>query len=349
MDVVQPAVVMTTRDASRADVPAPTPRKARPRLRHRLEFVLLKSAVAIAAGLPISWVTGIAATIVGLVGPRLRQNRRALQNLAVAFPEKSAAEHQAIARAMWANMGRLFAETFVLDRIIADPTRIELLDNDYWRTRMREPGTTIACTLHAGNWELSAWPLVQLGLRPAGVYRPLANPLVNQWLVEMRSRVFPGGLLGKGDNDDDARSGQRTARLLIDVTRKGGCIGFVCDHVDRRGTPIPFMGRHARFTTVPAMIARHVGSRLWVGFCRRVGTQSRFRMELRELEVVRTGDKAADTLATTTAMFAVFEHWIRENPEQWMWWNTKWLPQESEAVPPADAEPASAAPGERTS
>jgi lauroyl/myristoyl acyltransferase len=28
-------------------------------------------------------------------------------------------------------------------------------------------------------------------------------------------------------------------------------------------------------------------------------------------------------------MFAVFEAWIREDPEQWMWWNTRWV---SEAI-----------------
>ena len=36
-------------------------------------------------------------------------------------------------------------------------------------------------------------------------------------------------------------------------------------------------------------------------------------------------DKAGDARALTTAMFAVFEEWIRATPEQWMWWNTRWV------------------------
>ena len=80
------------------------------------------------------------------------------------------------------------------------------------------------------------------------------------------------------------------------------------------------------------MIARHVGARLWVGRILRIGSGSRFRMDIREIDVPKTGDKHADTLAMTTAIFAAFEDWIREAPEQWMWWNTRWVMPEAAAV-----------------
>ena len=273
--------------------------------------------------LPVRALTATGAGLAWTVGPWLRQNRRALANLAIAFPEKSEAERRRIARAMWANMGRLFAETLVLDRLVADPTCVTVVDHAHWEARLSLPGPSIGCTLHMGNWELATFPLKQFGREPAGVYKPLANPLADRWLAETRRVLYPGGLLGKGD--DDSKSGQRTARKIIDLARRGHCIGFVCDHFDRRGTPIPFMGREAKFTTVPAMIARHVGARLWVGHMLRIGKGSRFEMHFRELDVPKSADKGADTLAMTTAVFAVFEHWIRANPEQWMWWNTRWV------------------------
>ena len=52
-------------------------------------------------------------------------------------------------------------------------------------------------------------------------------------------------------------------------------------------------------------------------------------MEIREIEVPRIGDKQADAIALTTAVFAVFEAWIRAHPEQWMWWNTRWVRPEA--------------------
>lgn len=317
--MVEPAVVMTT--AASREEPAPQP--PRITLRQRIEALGLKFGITLARCLPVSWVTGIGATIVGFGGPWLRQHRRALANLEIAFPEKSPAERQAIARAMWANMGRTFAEMMIFDRIALDPATVEIVDEAHWRDRMGAPVPGICCTLHLGSWELTSTPLNRFGRKPAGVYRPLGNPLIDQWLVATRTPAYPGGLLGKGN--DDVRSGQRTARRLIDLARKGGAIGFACDHYERRGDPIAFMGREAKFTTIPASIARHVGARVFVGACIRVGKSSRFRMELRELEVPRTSDRSADAIALTTAIFAEFERWIRAHPEQWMWWNTRWV------------------------
>jgi Kdo2-lipid IVA lauroyltransferase/acyltransferase len=306
--------------------PANTRAPVSAKLKHWPAYLALRATAAVFRALPLDWSTAVWSRIARTIGPRLRQHRRALDNLAVAFPEKSAAEREAVARAMWGNMGRIFAETLMLDRIAADPARIVVADHAHWQRRLGAQVPSVGCTLHMGNWELAISPLTRFGRKPSGVYKPLRNPLINRWLVETRSPLFPGGLLSKGENDDDPKGGQRAARQLIGVVRKGGCIGFVCDHVDRRrGTPIRFMGREAKFTIAPAQIARHVGARVWVGRCRRIGAESRFHMDIRELTVPETADKAADAAALTTAIFAAFEDWIRETPDQWMWWNTRWL------------------------
>lgn len=318
MDVVEPPMVV----GEAGEAP-------RPNLRHRLEYAGLRVVLKLARLVSVERLAACGAVIMGLVGPRLRQNRRALANLAVAFPEKPEAERKAIARAMWANMGRTFAETLVLDRMVEDPSRIELKEREKWVRRTAEPGPIVGCTLHLGNWELAIWPFGVFGRPPTGVYKPLENPLIDAWLKETRQILFPGGLLGKGDRDDSDGTGQRTARKLIDRARSGGALGFVVDHFDRRGDPIPFLGRTSRFTTAPAGIARHLGACVLLGRCRRVGTTSRFVYDVRELPVPRTRDKKADAIVLTTAMFAVFEEWIREHPEQWMWWNTRWVDERS--------------------
>lgn len=330
--MVEPAVVMTTPEPGQ---PPETGRRVT--LAEKAAYLALAGAVRLANVLPTAWVTGAGATCIGLIGPWLRQNRRALANLEIAFPDKSPAERAAIARTMWANMGRTYAESLIFSRFSDTGETIEIVDEDLWRARMSEPVPQICCTLHMGSWELAIEPLRRFGRHPAGVYRPLGNPLIDRWLVATRAPMFPGGLLAKGDNDEDVRAGQRTARRLIDMARKGGAIGFVSDHFDRRGEPIAFLGRQSRFTTAPAMIARHVGARVYVGVCLRQGTSSRFRMVIEEIEVPRTGDKGADAIALTTAIFAAFERWIRAHPEQWMWWNTRWVtPKAGDDAPAAD-------------
>jgi KDO2-lipid IV(A) lauroyltransferase len=308
---------------------------AGPTFSQRLAYAGLRLALLLARTMSVERLSAIGSFVMRHVGPRLRQNRRALANLAVAFPRLSEDERRAIASAMWANMGRTFAETLALDRLVADPGRLEITDLEAWSHRAVEPGPIVGCTLHMGNWELAIHPFVVFGREPAGVYKPLDNPLIDAWLRETRSSLFPGGLLGKGDRGDADGTGQRTARQLIDKARSGGTLGFVTDHFDRRGEAVPFLGRTARFTTAPAGIARHVGARVWLGRCLRLGEESRFRFDIRELSVPRSGDKKADAVALTAQMFAVFEEWIREHPEQWMWWNTRWVERRGRPEPVA--------------
>ena len=71
------------------------------------------------------------------------------------------------------------------------------------------------------------------------------------------------------------------------------------------------------------MFARRLGARIWVGRCLRVGGRSQFRFEYRELEVPRTAEAEADIKAVTADMAAQFEAWIRQTPEQWMWWQRR--------------------------
>jgi Kdo2-lipid IVA lauroyltransferase/acyltransferase len=317
VDVVEPTLGMTRGFAKAAS--------GQTQLKHWPEYLLLRALARLLRLLPLQWAVEGAAVLWRWVGPLLRQHRRALENLAVAFPDKTADERNKIARLMWANMGRVMAETVLMDRILQEPDRLEIAQSELWAPRMSQPGPSVGVTLHMGNWELAIWPLLHFGRYPAGVYRPLANPLVDRLLRHQRLRLYPGGLFGKGEETDEGKGGHRTARLMIDHVRRGGCMGFVCDHNDRRGVVIPFFGRRARFTPVPAMIARHVDARVWVGRCVRLGRSSRFRLDIEELQVPKSADRTEDTRALTAAIFAQFEAWIRETPEQWMWWNTRWV------------------------
>ena len=72
------------------------------------------------------------------------------------------------------------------------------------------------------------------------------------------------------------------------------------------------------------MIARRVGARIWLARCLRVGNQSRFKIEVKELKVPRTANAADDVRWITAEIQRHFEAWIREAPEQWMWSNRRW-------------------------
>ncbi len=293
-------------------------------LRHRMEYAGLRLLVALVRAMPLEVAVAVSARLWRLIAPRQRRHRRALENLAIAFPEKTPAERQAIALAMWDNLGRVMAETMQIDRLIKDRGRIDIVNKEVFGRYRDKLGPAIGVSLHMGNWELAIWPLTVAGANPAAVYRNVNNPYVDRYLRDQRRDLYPSGLFGRGKIEGSAEEAQRTARLIMDFVRKGGRLGLVCDLYDRRGLAVPFFGKPARSVAIPAMIARRVGARIWMARCLRIGKASRFKIEIKELKIPRTQNASDDVLWVTTEMQKQFEAWIREAPEQWMWSNRRW-------------------------
>lgn len=304
-------------------------------IQFRLEYAALRALVAIVRALPIDISQKISAFCWRRIAPRTRRHARALANLQIAFPEKSAEEREAIALESWANLGRVMAEGMQLDRIIADPSRLEY-PQEHVIARYRDKlGPIVGATLHMGNWELSIWPLTQAGARPAAVYRIVKNPYVDRFLRKQREQLVPGGLLAQGrDASGDTAESQKTARLLLDYLRRGGRLGLVCDLPDGKGILVDFFSEQARCTPAPAMIARRTGARIWMARCVRKGAATRFTLEIKELKVRRTANISEDIRLITADLHKQFEAWIREDPTQYMWANRRWidLPDDHPAI-----------------
>jgi Kdo2-lipid IVA lauroyltransferase/acyltransferase len=300
-----------------------------PRLRDlqfRIEYYALRSVIALVHALPLGAATWTSAKIWRALAPIInpKRHRRALDNLLIAFPEKSEAERRAICMAHWENLGRVMVETMQIDRIVREPERMTILNDEIFARYRNKIGSAIGVSLHMGNWELSIWPLAMSGAGPAAIYRSVNNPYVDEYLRYQRRDLYPGGLFGRGKVEGDHGDDRRTARIITDYVRKGGRLGMVCDLYDRTGIPVDFFGKPAKTQAIGAMIARRTGARIWLSRCKRVGTASRFEIELRELRVPRTANQTEDVRWVMSEMQKVFEEWVRDAPEQWMWSNRRW-------------------------
>ena len=299
-------------------------------LQFRLEFALLRAVVGLVRALPLSLAVGISARSWRLLAPIInpKRHQRALDNLAIAFPDKSPRERRRIAMAHWENLGRVMAETMQIDRIIAEPDRVTVANPLVFDRYALKLGPIVGVSLHMGNWELAIWPMTRsgkgVGKRPGAVYRSVNNPYVDDYIRMQRRDLYPGGLYGRGKVEGDHGDNQRTARLITDFVRRGGQLGIVCDLYDRTGIPVPFFGKEARTQAIGAMIARRTGARIWMSRCLRIGKESRFEVEFKELKVPRTANPGEDIRNAMAAMQIQFEAWIREAPEQWMWSNRRW-------------------------
>lgn len=298
-------------------------------IRYRLEYALLRVIIGIVRLIPLDTASNLFSSLTQKISKGGRRHKNALANLAIAYPEKSPEEREEIAMEMWDNIGRVIAETMHIDRILADPTRIEIENLPMVLRYKDKMGATIAATMHMGNWELASWPLAVAGSRTAAVYRLVTNPYVDDYLSDKRKSLFPGGLFGKGGNKTKS-TGFETARLLGRFLRERGrhdtaSLGFVADLYDKNGVAVPFFGQEVKFSPFPALLVRRLNARMWIGRCIRLKGQSRFKVNVVEVKVPRTGNEQEDIRQITASVQKQFESWIRENPGQFMWSNKRFV------------------------
>ena len=282
---------------------------------HRLEFAFVIAVVFILRAMPLKTASAMMGRIWRIVAPRTRRQSRAMEQLRTCFPDKSEKELHQITLGMWDNLGRTAAEGLLTDKFLSvagsmmeQPEGIEDLVAE-----MHRVGGVIV-SLHSGNWELGGVLAVEHGYDACVIIQRLKNPLVHEYMVDRRGSTFKGGIFSKGD-----RAGERVKAAL-----KGGTVAAImADLRDGRGVKVPFFGRPAPTNTFPAQIARQKNIPLVaVRILRKDGI--RFIIEVKQINVPHSDDADADIYAATAETQAVFESWVRAEPEQWMWAHRRW-------------------------
>jgi KDO2-lipid IV(A) lauroyltransferase len=288
------------------------PMKPLKSLRHKFEYFAFLTVAAAMRMLPLEFASHWSGRIWRLLAPFLHRHRRALDNLALAFPEKTPAELEEIARDMWENLGRTFAEFFHIDRIF-NSGRIEFESRELVES-LRGHGRGVACGLHLGNWEILTQAGMLMDWRPAGVYQKIANPFVDRYVSAMRAPYYPGGLMEKSP---------RAAVTLLRYAREGGTVALLADHRESRGIASPFFGRSAPSNPFPALVARSVDAPLYVFRAKRLNGV-RFSIRITQVPVPRTEDRDADVAVATRNLQSILELMVRDAPDQWMWIHRRW-------------------------
>ena len=164
----------------------------------------LRLIAALVRIVPLDVGVNVSAKAWRLIAPFDRRHQRALDNLAIAFPEKTPAgargdraRHVGEPRP---RDGRDHADRPHHRRSRSHRDRRARTSTSRYKDKL---GAAIGVSLHMGNWELAIWPFTLAGNNPAAVYRTVKNPYVDQLL-----REAPQSALSRRP----ARQGARPAR-----------------------------------------------------------------------------------------------------------------------------------------
>ncbi|OGX11204.1 MAG: hypothetical protein A2351_03010 [Omnitrophica bacterium RIFOXYB12_FULL_50_7] len=258
------------------------------------------------------------ANILGMLAVRVFGIRREtmLKNLRLAFgTEKTEAELLRIAEQSIQNLFKLVFEFLHTPEASANPERyIGPPDVTPLLEAVKKKGGFIAIVSHFGNWEWLAIPIKKYGLHVHAVGRPVKNPYLYQYIMEMREAANLTNIEKSG-----------AVRSSLEVLKQRGILAVLIDQHEAQGSVwVDFFGRKAATSTLPAMLALKYEYPVLPAFfyrdengCSKIKYGPLFQL-------IRTGDLQADLLANTQQYVTKIEEEIRKRPGDWLWAHRRW-------------------------
>ncbi|ANM10965.1 MULTISPECIES: lipid A biosynthesis lauroyl acyltransferase [unclassified Rhizobium] len=259
------------------------------------------------------------------LGRPTRRHRLMLVNLRNAFPEKNEAEIEEIALASWGNMGRLAAEYVFLDQLFdydpekTEPGRVEVSGIPIFLDLRDNPRPFIVFTGHTANFELLPVAGAAFGLHVTVLFRPPNNPYVAKKVFDFRSARM-GKLV-----PSHAGSSFALARQL----EAGQGVGVLVDQKFRKGLKGTFFGREVKTNPLLPKLVRQFDCEVYPARCIRL-PGNRYRLEIEpRLDMPRDAKGNLDLPAAAQLLNDKVESWVREYPEQWLWYHDRWQIKET--------------------
>jgi len=294
---------------------------ARIRPKHILEYAVLRVADAIVQVLPyraalfLAWLHAWPSHFIFQF--RRKEAKRRIRQ--VFGDETSEARVNRIAWISWRNT--LFN---AVDMMRISRLSREWIDRNVSWSEMRDAllehrktgqGAVLALP-HMGAWDLAATVGISWGIPLFSVAGRQRNPLTNRYISKLR---LSGGI-------ETLERGDGTMKQVFRRLRAGGFFAVLPDV--RMRTPdieVPFLGGTANLGRGMAVFARKVGVPVFTCAAVRRGWTGHVINSFATIRSDESLDKNADVMRMTRQIACIIDDAIRREPEQWFWYNKRWV------------------------
>ncbi len=233
-----------------------------------------------------------------------------LRNFKLVFPKTEVKEVVKNINNVWFNIGWTF---LVSVKYLYNPKKIFYkIIVDIKDIKEKLSGNTVIVSAHIGNWELLAQRLVLEGYKIAAVVRPLRNKFVEYQVKKIREslggKVFYAHQLNK----------------IMRWLKSGGIVYLLVDqHIVEGSVRVDFLGIPAFTTPVVTLLNKRLGSKILPMFCIKEGRNYKVIVEDFYFPVYG-GNLKEDLEYNTLQINKIIEKYIRQYPDQWMWFHRRW-------------------------
>ncbi len=253
-------------------------------------------------------------------GPMLTASRVGRKNLEIAFPEKTAEEREEILRGAWENLGRVAGEFVHLESFwdykdeSPNTGRVETYSTERFIGLYTDNKPGLIFSAHLANWELAAIGARKYGLDSAMLFRIPGNRFIADIIKETRaetmSQLIPAG--------------SSAGIFMGAVLDRGGHLGILVDQHRKPGARVKFFGRECWANVTIARLARQYDCPVHGVRVVRL-PNNRFRIDItKNIELPRDAEGLIDVDASMQTITSIVEGWVREHPDQWLWFARRW-------------------------
>jgi len=290
--------------------------------KHIAEYLLVRLVAAVLRCLPYR-----AALFLGwqaawfsfyIVHYRVREAKRRIKEV---FGDRfSKSEIQHIAWISWRNFIFTVAETIRLPVSNRDWV-LKVVDsslNDYRKlSEWSKTGKgSIIATAHMGSWEMAALACLAYEIPLFSLAAQQKNHLVDEFYNRSRA----------GTGFEVVLRSASVLKVIMRKIKEGKTLAILSDVRGKtEALPVKFLGKTANVAEGMGFIARQTNAPVFPTMITRIGWGlHRYRI-YDPIFPDPKADKRADALRITQSFFDILTECVRKEPEQWFWFNKRWI------------------------
>ncbi len=237
------------------------------------------------------------------------------ENLYNAFPDKTAAELDAIEKEYYKFLSALFVEVIKMKSISKKELskRVKFKNADLVEAYLQNNESVLFCSSHYGNYE---WVCMAIGLKFSGkhypIYKPLSSDTFDHWFLKMRSRF--------GNNMVAMR---QTLRAVQGSKNAASMFTFGSDQAPSKAESIYWTNFLNQETAVQLGVEKIAVKTNRPVFYLKINYLKRGYYEVDCVPVCLHPDQTKP-YEITEAHTLFLQEMIEENPAYWLWSHRRW-------------------------
>lgn len=291
------------------------------RLKHRLEYAAIRAVQLYLLAMPhrcalfntwiLAWLTF---NLIGI--GRAEAMRRIRQVLGQTVPK---CQVRRIAWLSWRNMCFNMTEMVRVTRITPQWIKHHTSGMEeamtFLKDQLAQHGGAIIAVAHMGNWDLAGVACRQAGIDIFSIAGKQKNPYVNRWLDGIR-----------GHSMDVLERGSSALRIVLRRLQQGGVFAILPDvRMPVKDLDIDFLGARANLGRGMAQFARRAQVPILPVTLLRQGWAQHTVILHDPVLHDPTLERDADLIRMTQIVADHITAAVMKHPEQWFWYNRRWV------------------------